>query len=94
MSASRDLEAYLINVSLAAKDRDDYRPEVRSMLCGLARDCRMLGGRVHLVKSVVADAEDLRAMYGEAAAKLKALKQKYDPNNLLRNDFFDRVFDA
>jgi decaprenylphospho-beta-D-ribofuranose 2-oxidase len=94
MSASRDLEAYLINISLAAKDRDDYRPEVRSMLCGLARDCRMLGGRVHLVKSVVADAEDLRAMYGEAAAKLKALKQKYDPNNLLRNDFFDRVFDA
>lgn len=94
MSASRDLEAYLINVSLAAKDRDDYRPEVRSMLCGLARDCRMLGGRVHLVKSVVADAEDLRAMYGEAATKLKALKKKYDPNNLLRNEFFDRVFDA
>jgi FAD/FMN-containing dehydrogenase len=64
------------------------------MLCGLARDCRMLGGRVHLVKSVVADPEDLRAMYGEAAAKLKVLKQKYDPNGLLRNDFFDRVFDA
>jgi FAD/FMN-containing dehydrogenase len=54
----------------------------------------MLGGRVHLVKSVVADPEDLRAMYGEAAAKLKVLKQKYDPNGLLRNDFFDRVFDA
>lgn len=94
MSASRDLEAYLINVSLAAKDRDDYRPEVKSMLRGLARDCRMLGGRVHLVKSVVADAEDLRAMYGEPAAKLKQLKQKYDPNNVLRNEFFDRVFEA
>jgi decaprenylphospho-beta-D-ribofuranose 2-oxidase len=94
MSASRDLDAYLINISLAAKNRDDYAPEVKHMLCGLGRDCRMLGGRVHLVKSVVADADDLRAMYGEAAGKLKELKQKYDPNNLLRNDFFDRVFDA
>lgn len=94
MSASRDLEAYLINISLAAKNRDDYSPEVKHMLCGLARDCRMLGGRVHLVKSVVADADDLRAMYGEAAGKLKELKRKYDPNNLLRNDFFDRVLDA
>jgi decaprenylphospho-beta-D-ribofuranose 2-oxidase len=94
MSASRNLDAYLINISLAAKDRDDYRAEVKNMLYGLARDCRMLGGRVHLVKSVVAEPEELRAMYGEAASKLKQLKHKYDPNNLLRNDFFDRVFDA
>jgi decaprenylphospho-beta-D-ribofuranose 2-oxidase len=94
MSASRDLEAYLINISLAGKNRDDYPPEIKSMLRGLGRDCRMLGGRVHLVKTVLADAEDLRAMYGAAATKLKELKRKYDPNNLLRNDFFDRVFEA
>lgn len=94
MSASRHLEAYLVNISLAEKNRDDYTENARHMLCSLARDCRALGGRVHLVKSVVADAEELRAMYGEAAAELKRLKQKYDPQGLLRNKFFQRVFDA
>jgi decaprenylphospho-beta-D-ribofuranose 2-oxidase len=94
MSASRGLEAYLINVSMAASGRSEYPPEVRHMLCSLARDCRMLGGRVHLVKTVLADRDDLRAMYGEAAAKLRALKSKYDPKGVLQNEFFDRVMGA
>ena len=64
------------------------------MLTSLARDCRMLGGRVHLVKTVLADRDDLRAMYGEAAAKLRALKSKYDPKGVLQNEFFDRVMGA
>lgn len=94
MSASRHLEAYLVNISLAAKNRDDYSENARHMLSSLARDCRALGGRVHLVKSVVADAEELRAMYGEAALELKRLKQKYDPRGILRNKFFQKVFEA
>ncbi len=94
MSASRNLDAYLINISLAAKNRDDYTDNARHMLGSLARDCRALGGRVHLVKSVVADAEELRAMYGDAAEELKRLKRKYDPHGALHNRFFDKVFDA
>jgi len=94
MSASRGMDAYLVTISLATFGRDSHLPQVHDMLCGLARDCRSLGGRVHLVKSVVADAEDLRAMYGESAQEFKDLKRLYDPKNLLRNDFFRRVFEA
>lgn len=94
MSASRGLDAYLINISLSASGRSEYPPEIRHMICSLARDCRMLGGRIHLVKTVLADPDDLRAMYGEAASKLKLLKRKYDPNNVLRNEFFERVLGA
>jgi hypothetical protein len=94
MSASRGLEAYLINISMAASGRSAYPPEVQDMLSGLARDCRMLGGRVHLVKTVFADRDDLRAMYGESATKLKALKSKYDRDDVLHNDFFERVLNA
>jgi FAD/FMN-containing dehydrogenase len=94
MSASRGLEAYLINISMAASGRTAYPPEVEHMLRSLARDCRMLGGRVHLVKTVLADRDDLHAMYGEAAAKLKTLKSKYDPKGVLQNEFFNRVMGA
>ena len=49
-------------------------------------------GRVSLVKNVYASQETLRAMYGAGATDFFALKKKYDPQGLLRNDFLDRTF--
>ena len=92
MSASRHLDAYLLTMSLASRGRDDYDAEVYEMLRALACDCRELGGRVHLVKSVVAAPEELRAMYGDAAREFIKIKNKYDPHRLLKNEFFERVF--
>jgi hypothetical protein len=47
-----------------------------------------------LVKNVVCDGSDLRAMHGDAAAEFKALKSRYDSKRLFQNAFFHRVFEA
>jgi decaprenylphospho-beta-D-ribofuranose 2-oxidase len=54
--------------------------------------CRQLGGRVYLVKNVHASHTQLEAMYGEHMEAFRALKAKLDPDGILRNEFFDRVF--
>jgi decaprenylphospho-beta-D-ribofuranose 2-oxidase len=50
------------------------------------------GGRVHLVKNVVASKETLAKMYGESAERFLALKRELDPAGILRNDFLERTF--
>lgn len=54
--------------------------------------CHQLGGRVYLVKNVHASATQLQEMYGDNMDQFRALKQQLDPDGLLRNEFFDRVF--
>jgi hypothetical protein len=39
----------------------------------------------------MADPGDLRAMYGDAAREFLALKKLCDPQDVLRNKFFERV---
>jgi decaprenylphospho-beta-D-ribofuranose 2-oxidase len=56
--------------------------------------CRQLGGRVYLVKNVHASHTQLAGMYGEHMVRFRALKAQLDPDGLLRNEFFDRVFGA
>ncbi len=94
MSGSYRLTAFVITVSFAEMNRPAFTPEITETLRALSHDCRTLGGRVHLVKGVVADPADLRVMYGDAAVKLRDMKKTYDPMNILRNDFFERVFNA
>jgi decaprenylphospho-beta-D-ribofuranose 2-oxidase len=94
MSASRDLPGFVATVAFANVNCEKLDSEICDLLCELSRDCRVLGGRVHLVKNVVADPSDLRAMHGDAAAELRELKFQVEPKGILRNEFFDRVFDA
>ncbi|MDT8306626.1 MAG: FAD-binding oxidoreductase [Anaerolineae bacterium] len=63
-----------------------------AILRDLSDLCGELGGRVYLVKSVHASHSQLAAMYGENMAQFRALKEQLDPDSLLRNEFFDRVF--
>jgi FAD/FMN-containing dehydrogenase len=60
----------------------------------LSSQGRRLGGRVHLVKNVEADAADLQQMYGPAFARFLELKKRHDPRGILKNAFFDRIFGA
>lgn len=94
MSASNGLDSFVITVAFVEKDRTEFSPEITDTLRALSRDCRMLGGRVHLVKGVYADRADLRAMYGTAATELRRLKAIVDPRNIFRNAFFEQVFNA
>jgi decaprenylphospho-beta-D-ribofuranose 2-oxidase len=92
MSASRGLTGFVVTVAFGERNRDKFSPQVTDTLKALSHDCRTLGGRVHLVKGVVAERADLRAMHGDAAAELRKLKQRFDPKNLFQNEFFQRVF--
>jgi hypothetical protein len=94
LSANRDLPGYVVTLSFADTDRTELSPEVDGLLRALSHDCRTLGGRVHLVKNVVADQSDLLAMHGDAARELRQRKKRFDPRNILRNAFFHRVFEA
>lgn len=94
LSASRNLPGFAVTISTADKNRRTLDPDLDAAFRALTHDCRTLGGRVHLVKSVIADPSDLHAMHGEAGAELVRLKQRYDPHGLFRNDFLTRVFGA
>jgi decaprenylphospho-beta-D-ribofuranose 2-oxidase len=94
MSASRDFPSFVVTISVADRNCRVLPPKTSDLLCELSRDCRALGGRVHLVKNVVCDGSDLRAMHGDAAAEFKALKSRYDSKRLFQNAFFHRVFEA
>jgi FAD/FMN-containing dehydrogenase len=94
MSASRGLASYVVTISFAEKNRKAFSRSLVDTYRALSSDCRELGGRVHLVKGVYVDPEDLRAMYGDAAKIFRVLKATHDPKDILRNEFFDRVFNA
>ena len=94
MSASRNLPGFIITLAFQDVDQTAMPPAMDGLLRALSSDCRLLGGRVHLVKTVAADAGDLRAMHGDAAKRFRELKAKYDPRGFFRNEFFSRVFEA
>jgi decaprenylphospho-beta-D-ribofuranose 2-oxidase len=91
LSANRAMPGYAVTISWADRNGRSW-DTLSDKLRLLARRCRELGGRVHLVKNVVAAHEDLAAMYGPAFERFLTLKRRYDPRGILRNDFFDRVF--
>jgi decaprenylphospho-beta-D-ribofuranose 2-oxidase len=91
LSATRDLAGYAVTLSFAERNRAGW-DTLQERLRALSLVCQQLGGRVHLIKDVVADQPVLAAMYGSAFAEFLALKRHYDPRGLLENGFFDRVF--
>ncbi|MBV7326983.1 FAD-binding oxidoreductase [Chloroflexi bacterium TSY] len=91
LSASRELPGYA--VSLAFEDfRANDLDTVIQQLQEMSAVCQAQGGRVHLVKNVYATPEQIAAMYAESGFRFLKLKQRFDPNNVLRNEFFERVF--
>jgi decaprenylphospho-beta-D-ribofuranose 2-oxidase len=66
--------------------------KIKKCLEQLSRLCLEMGGRVHLTKNVMARPEDIRLMYGEVVGPFFAVKRKYDPQGILRNDFIEKLF--
>jgi FAD/FMN-containing dehydrogenase len=79
-------------VSFAFSPRTAGRhARIGAALAQLSAMCRQLGGRVRLCKHVHAERDDLDAMYGDALSRFLQLKRRLDPDDALRNDFFERV---
>jgi decaprenylphospho-beta-D-ribofuranose 2-oxidase len=93
LSANRAMCGYAVTLSWADQNGKSWE-KLSVLLRELSGRCRELGGRVHLVKNVEATPADLAAMYGPAFERFLALKRRYDPRGILRNEFFDRVFGA
>ncbi len=66
--------------------------ELHRQLQAASAACAKLGGRVHLVKNVYATPEQLYAMYTDAMERFLRLKAQLDPEGILHNSFFDRIF--
>jgi decaprenylphospho-beta-D-ribofuranose 2-oxidase len=93
LSANNGLNAYAVSVEfeyLSAKQIAQVRERLKIM----SGRCHALGGRVYLVKNVHATPEQVRHMYAPAMEKFLALKKQLDPEGLLRNDFYEKIFGA
>jgi decaprenylphospho-beta-D-ribofuranose 2-oxidase len=91
LSATRGMEGYAVTLTFSQRNENGW-DTLQERLHALSRVCHELGGRVHLVKDVVAEQPLLEEMYGGAFAELRALKRRYDPHGVLENGFYDRVF--
>ena len=61
------------------------------VLARLSQDALDLGGRLHLVKHVLAEPELLDAMYGGALRAWTAVRHRYDPEQVLTSHLLDRL---
>jgi FAD/FMN-containing dehydrogenase len=91
LSASRGLEGFAVTVAFETM-KDSELPPRMAALRDLSRICLSVGGRVHVGKTVCADVDVLRAMYGDALEAFRMLKDVVDPKRVLRNEFLERVF--
>jgi decaprenylphospho-beta-D-ribofuranose 2-oxidase len=91
MSSNNGLAGYAVSVAFQHLTMRKISL-IDAHLRDLSDVCQRLGGRVYLVKNVHASASQLQEMYGENMVQFRALKEQLDPEGILRNEFFDRVF--
>jgi decaprenylphospho-beta-D-ribofuranose 2-oxidase len=91
MSASRALDGFAVSVAFEDLDTRTIL-ELHRQLQAASAQCAKLGGRVHLVKNVYATPEHLYEMYTVDMEHFLRLKEQVDPEGLLHNSFFERVF--
>jgi decaprenylphospho-beta-D-ribofuranose 2-oxidase len=92
LSASADLAGFAVSYAFETSHEDDARrvKEACSELADVLWE--KFGGRVYLVKNVVAEQRTLAAMYGDNAVEFFRLKHELDPGWILRNEFLERTF--
>ncbi len=75
-------------------DREAWLAFTARMFRNLASVCVALGGRVHLVKSVLASSGDIRSSVGsESLEEFFAQKQRFDPRGTFESDFLRDVLE-
>lgn len=91
LSANHALDGFVVSFAFAPRTAGRLA-RADAAFVRLAKDCRALGGRVHLTKHVRADRDDLEAMYAETLPRFRELKRQLDPDGVIRNAFLERVF--
>lgn len=91
LSASRGRDGFAVTIAFETMKEAEL-PARTQALRDLSRMCLSVNGRVHLGKTVCADADVLHAMYGDAIEEFRVLKERVDPRHILRNEFLERVF--
>jgi FAD/FMN-containing dehydrogenase len=93
MSASYELQGFACTLSFEDVRSQDKVAAVVAELEVLSDLCLAHGGRVHLTKNVHVRPETLYAMFGPQLETFMALERRLDPHGVLRNGFFERVFE-
>jgi FAD/FMN-containing dehydrogenase len=94
MSASHGREGFACTLSFEDIRDETRRARVIDALYELSERCHAHGGRVHLTKNVFARPDTLARMYGEQLTRFLEVKRALDPDGILQNRFFERVFSA
>jgi decaprenylphospho-beta-D-ribofuranose 2-oxidase len=94
MSANRGFPGFALSIAFENFDHTDCTPPaIQTFFYDLSRIClERFGGRIHLVKNVHAEKKVLRKMFRGGIEEFEDLKRRFDPQGLLRNPFFDRLF--
>ena len=90
MSSSRNLPSLAITFTferLVGTRLDDEEQVCRE----LSATCDRLGGRVHLVKQVFAEAGTVRGMYGDIVQEAAEIRRRIGAQHVLRNEFLERT---
>jgi decaprenylphospho-beta-D-ribofuranose 2-oxidase len=92
LSPDPDSPAFAVSYAFETSNKDTLA-RARQALSDLADAlCDDFGGRVSLVKDVCASQATLVRMYGNDAVDFCKLKQEFDPDGILRNEFLERTF--
>jgi len=93
MSASSGLDGFAVSVAFEDLNRRTILV-LHRQLQAASTACAKLGGRVHLVKNVFATPEQLYSMYTQAMERFLRIKAHLDPDGILHNSFFERIFEC
>lgn len=94
MSGSYQLDGFAISLGFEPIAPEGCPPDnIPSLLYDLSRDCKSVGGRLHLVKNVYAEPDVFRAMFSPQIEIFEGIKRKYDPDLILQNPFSDKFFE-
>lgn len=92
LSATRSMNAFSVTLAFEHLGEDtQWARSVTELLGALSRRCLAYGGKVHLVKNVIADDEVLRTMYADVIPTLRDLRARVDPQGVLTNEIGRRL---
>jgi decaprenylphospho-beta-D-ribofuranose 2-oxidase len=91
MSGNFAMDGFAISLAYEPRPQQDlpYSPrlEIANLFKTLSRSALGFGGRIHLVKNVIADKADFREMFSAKIGQFEEIKRHYDPALILQNKF-------
>ena len=91
LSSSNALSGFALSMAFSSMN-DSKFDKIKVALEKLTELCLELKGKVHLTKNVLSKPEHVQTMDKDVLPEFFAIKRKYDPDGILRNDFIDRIF--